>query len=235
MKDNVMPEDKWKFDQDVTDVFDNMLERSIVQYDVMRDLCFNLGKNFVKKDSDIVDLGASTGEAINPFIEKFGAYNRFHCIEVSESMIEKLKNRFDGYTNTGIVSIKNLDLRNDFPCVQASLILSILTIQFIPIEYRQNIIQKVYDNLLPNGAFIFVEKILGNSAEIDSIFIEKYYDIKKKNGYSQEQIERKRLSLEGVLVPITSKWNEDLLKTVGFKKVDCFWRFLNFSGWIAIK
>lgn len=29
--------------------------------------------------------------------------------------------------------------------------------------------------------------------------------------------------------------NEDLLRMTGFKKIDCFWRCLNFAGWIAIK
>lgn len=45
----------------------------------------------------------------------------------------------------------------------------------------------------------------------------------------------KRKSLEGVLVPITAKWNEELLESAGFSQIDCFWRCLNFAGWIAIK
>lgn len=52
---------------------------------------------------------------------------------------------------------------------------------------------------------------------------------------TEEQINAKRKSLEGVLVPITAKWNEDLLKNAGFKSIDCFYRYLNFSGWIAVK
>ncbi len=35
-KDHVIPEGKWEFDAQVTDVFDEMLRRSIPQYDVMR-------------------------------------------------------------------------------------------------------------------------------------------------------------------------------------------------------
>jgi tRNA (cmo5U34)-methyltransferase len=65
--------------------------------------------------------------------------------------------------------------------------------------------------------------------------VDLYYKMKSDNGYSQEQIERKRLSLEGVLVPVTAKWNEELLKQAGFKYIDCFWRWMNFAGWIAIK
>jgi len=29
--------------------------------------------------------------------------------------------------------------------------------------------------------------------------------------------------------------NEAILKGAGFTTVDCFWRWMNFGGWIAIK
>ena len=80
-----------------------------------------------------------------------------------------------------------------------------------------------------------VEKVLGNTSELNSLFVKNYYDMKLQNGYSQEQIDRKRLSLEGVLVPVTNDWNIDLLKQAGFRQVDVFWRWMNFVGYIAIK
>ena len=82
---------------------------------------------------------------------------------------------------------------------------------------------------------ILVEKVLGNTTEIDDLLVSEYYRIKSNNRYTQEQIAAKRKSLEGVLVPVTARWNEDLLRTTGFKEVDCFWRYLNFAGWIAVK
>ena len=65
--------------------------------------------------------------------------------------------------------------------------------------------------------------------------VAKYYGIKAENAYTQEQIESKRKSLEGVLVPITADWNRNLLETAGFRQIDCFWRYLNFAGFIAVK
>jgi tRNA (cmo5U34)-methyltransferase len=43
------------------------------------------------------------------------------------------------------------------------------------------------------------------------------------------------LALEGVLVPVTAAWNEQLLKGAGFSQVECFWRWMNFAGWVAVK
>lgn len=233
--DQTVPGEKWEFDKDVADVFDDMLDRSIPQYETMRQACFDLACQYRQSKTDIVDLGCSRGGAIAKLVDKFGATNRFIGVEVSEPMIEAARQRFQGYINAGIVDIRNLDLRVDYPASYSSVTLCVLTLQFTPIEYRQRIIRNIYNHLIDNGALIFVEKLLGADADIDEIMVKLYYDLKAQNGYSQEQIERKRLSLEGVLVPVTAKWNEELLKMAGFRHVDCFWRWMNFGGWVAIK
>jgi tRNA (cmo5U34)-methyltransferase len=113
--------------------------------------------------------------------------------------------------------------------------LAVLTLQFTPIEHRQRIVRDVYDNTVEGGAFVLVEKVLGDSAELDAAFVELYYAMKRASGYTDDEIERKRLALEGVLVPVTARWNEDLLARAGFRYVDCFWRWMNFAGWIAVR
>ena len=201
----------------------------------MRDCVFGIGQNFVKKGTAIIDLGSSRGEAIHPFIEKYGAYNKYILNEVSPPMREALKKRFIDWNYSEAVIYDDTDLKKGFPKHTSSLILSVLTVQFIPIEYRQRVLQDIYDSLIDGGAFIMVEKVLGNGSFLDNIMVSQYYNLKKGNGYTQEQIERKKLSLEGVLVPVASKWNENLLKTAGFKTYDCFWRWMNFGAWVAIK
>jgi tRNA (cmo5U34)-methyltransferase len=80
-----------------------------------------------------------------------------------------------------------------------------------------------------------VDKILGNNAHLNSTFVDLYYGMKGRNGYTEEEINSKRIALEGVLVPVTASWNEQLLRDAGFSQVECFWRNLNFAGWIAVK
>ena len=236
-EDRVTPKDNWEFDEDVAKCFDNMLERSIPMYQEMRKLCHKLGRNFVQPHNSIIDLGASRGEALRPFIEDDTA-NKFMAVEISEPMRTVMQ---DLYRHNPKVRISDMDLRKldqnvgTLSSHSISLAMSILTIQFTPIEYRQQIMQAIYDMLEPGGAFLFVEKVIGNTASLDRMFVQEYYDMKNQNGYSYEDIQRKRSSLEGVLVPVTASWNEDMLKNAGFRQVDCFYRNLNFAGWIAIK
>ena len=126
MKDQVMPNGRWEFDTDVTTVFDDMLERSIPQYRVMRDAVVSVSSPFQKEATDIVDLGCSRGEAIAAFVDKFGAHNRYFLCDVSEPMLEAARERFKGYImgpmpgTHGIMRVENLDLRRKYPPVAAS-------------------------------------------------------------------------------------------------------------------
>jgi len=230
-----MPEGKWAFDKGVTDVFDDMLSRSIPQYEVMRKACFDIASAYVKPKTDVVDLGCSRGEAMAMLIDRFGAHNRFVGIEVSEPMLEAARERFEGLIRCNVVNVQQMDLRREYPAVRASVTLCVLTLQFTPIEYRNQILRRIFEHTQPGGALILVEKVLGKEAETDGLLTHTYLQMKAENGYTQEQIDRKRLSLEGVLVPVTAKWNEDMLESAGFSKVECFWRWMNFAGWLAVR
>jgi tRNA (cmo5U34)-methyltransferase len=80
-----------------------------------------------------------------------------------------------------------------------------------------------------------VEKILGSTANLNDLAVDIYHEYKQEMGYSSREIDKKRAALENVLVPLTSKWNEDMLTAAGFSEVDCFWRWMNFAGYLAIK
>lgn len=203
MHDQTMPTSKWEFNNEVTAVFDDMLERSIPDYFGMRRTTTELALRFCQAGTYIVDLGCSRGAALKPIIEARGNLQNYIGIEVSEPMRSAAQKEIGKHTE-----IVNLDLRDVYPTVPASVTLSVLTLQFIPIEYRQRIIQDAFDNTISGGVFLLVEKVLGADAFADRMLVETYYDRKGENGYTAEQITAKRRSLEGVLVPVTADWQK---------------------------
>ena len=220
MKDEVIQEGSWQFNEEVTKVFEDMLSRSIPDYENMRRAVYKMGRNYIQPNTEIIDIGCSNGLSIRDFVQNH-PNNTYTLIDVSEPMLQACRQQYDAEIRQGIVNVLNHDLRKGLPPRRASLILSVLTLQFTPIEYRHRIVQSIYDTLEPNGAFILVEKVLGSTYDIDSILVKEYYDMKSDNQYTQEQIMSKRKSLEGTLVPITSHWNEEILRNCGFRHIQC--------------
>ena len=204
----------WEFNKNVTGCFDEMLERSIPDYITMRKLVNNIVINHIQSTrllhTNIIDLGCSRGGAIRD-IRKSLPSNQFLGIETSRPMINASKEEFKYDAN---VRIADMDLRyiDELPVKQCGAILSVLTLVFIPIEYRQKIISQVKDSLAKNGIFVMVEKITGDNYNISQLYEDLYYDMKYQNGYSVEEIRDKKLKLEGVQVPATNQYNIDLLR-----------------------
>lgn len=230
-------DERWSFDDSVTQVFEDMLQRSIPAYESMRANTTKLSAAHVQPDTLVLDIGCSRGTAMNLLMKALGQRAttvNFVGAEISEPMLAAAKERFKGLPNVEIVPF---DLRNGFPASAGtcSVILSVLTLQFLPLGRRQRIIADAYKALVPGGAFLLVEKVQGASAEIDSVFVDIYYEHKREMGYTQEEIDRKRLSLEYVMEPAQAEWNVDMLRKAGFTQIDGYWRWMNFAAWIALK
>lgn len=237
-RDMVVPGKDWEFDQEVTSVFEDMLERSIPQYEVMRDAVTSLATTFLPIHGSLLDIGCSKGEALAR-IARLPAtgHNTFVGLEISQPMIEAALERF---IDDSRIRIYGHDLREGIthlprPLAEYSVVLSVLTLMFVPVNYRLGLLRDIYDVLEPGGALILVEKTLGEGATLDDVFTANYHAKKVASGYTPEDVERKRLSLEGVLVPLPPSINVELLQRTGFREIGCFWTWMNFSGWVAVK
>jgi len=247
MRDTVMPENDWEFNEDVAAVFDDMLERSIPDYRKMRESvnamavpALALGVDPVGVHS-VLDAGCSNGLALiglDQYAKRNGHTIQHLCgIDISEPMLERAR-----LIDDDRYEFMYQDLREHLAFEDESfdVVLCVLTLQFTPVVHRQRVIDEFVRILRPGGRLVLVEKVIGATNRLDEDMIAIYHDHKRTMGYTDEQIERKRLSLEGVLDPLLAKWNENLLhgsgfEGSGFKQIDCFWRWMNFAGWVAVK
>ena len=228
----------WTFDATVTDAFDDMLARSIPGYDEMRRVVAGTAVHLIdrgprpRKPPRILDLGASRGEGVVPLLERYPDAS-VEAIEISEPMLDVLRERLAPYPNAYAI---DRDLAVHPPeLLGADLALCVLTLQFIPIETRYDLLADVYDALRPGGALILVEKVLGETPNGDQLLRDLYAEHKRAVGYSDEQIEAKRRSLQNVLVPVPASLTERWLASTGFAPVERVWQSLSFAGWVAIR
>jgi tRNA (cmo5U34)-methyltransferase len=111
----------------------------------------------------------------------------------------------------------------------------VLTLQFIRPLYREKLIESIYHGMNDNGCLIVVEKVIGEDSLFNRLFIKYYYDMKKRNGYSELEISQKREALENVLIPYKLLENRELLLEQGFRYCDVFFKWYNFCGMVAVK
>jgi len=242
MRDATMPDGAWEFDEDVTQVFEDMLERSIPDYDKMRILVnhlaapsLSLGIDPVRLDK-VLDIGCANGIALREldgFATVHGHEISYLCgIDMSEPMLEKGREQ-----SSDKFDYMKFDVRGHFPFTEGlfDVVLCVLTLQFTPVAHRQRIMDEIKRVLRPGGRCVLVEKVETRYEDLNHELVSIYHDHKRDMGYTDEQIERKRLSLEGVLVPLTAQWNENIMWGSGFREVECFWRWINFAAWLAVK
>ncbi len=225
----------FRFEEKVAAVFDDMLNRSVPFYQEIQRMIVELALDFVADGTNIYDLGCSTGTTLLNLKRSIGDRAKFIGVDYSEDMLAKCRKKLAENNFSGEYELICADLNNGVHIENASVIVMVLTLQFIRPLYREKLIGSVLRGLNDNGCLIVVEKVLGEDSLFNRLFIRYYYDFKKRNGYSDLEIAQKRESLENVLIPYKLLENRELLLKQGFRYCDVFFKWYNFCGMVAVK
>jgi tRNA (cmo5U34)-methyltransferase len=218
--------------------FDKHIEDSIRGYGNLHDDVVNLSRYFVENDTNVVDIGASTGKTIEAMSKQnhsFAPFAAYHAIENASGFQEELSKRITRLNNeyTGLFEHQYMDIR-DFVFNNCSFVTSLFTLQFMPIKDRKAVIEDIYRGLNPGGAFVFAEKTVAENARIQEMMTFTYYDYKRK-AFTEKDIMDKEITLRNMLKPNTFNEIYEMLSYAGFKTVQPFWQNFLFVGAIAIK
>ena len=228
----------FEFNEEVAQVFDDMLARSIPAYAQQQQMMAELAVKFYQPGSIVYDLGCSTATTLAMLAGKLGPDARLVGYDNSEPMLEKARAKLDAADLTNRVDLRFLDLnRRPEPGIfdDAGVVNMSWTLQFVRPIWRDQLISAIYNGLREGGILIVNEKVLTNDSNINRYFIELYYDFKRKQGYSEEEISRKREALENILVPYRIEENLDLFRRNGFDIVETFFQWYNFAGFLCVK
>lgn len=228
----------FNFGQQTAEVFDDMLDRSIPMYRELQRMIGEIAAEFAENESNIYDLGCSTGitlETLREAISATGKKVSMVGLDYSQPMLDLARERFEALPEAERPQLIHTDLNHGCIINNASVVVLNLTLQFVRPLYRDTLIRSIADGLNENGCLILVEKVLSDDSLLNRMFIKFYYDMKRRNGYSETEISKKREALENVLIPYRISENAQLLKRNGFAEVDTFFKWYNFAGILAVK
>ena len=225
----------FSFDERTVSVFPDMINRSVPGYGLMQSLTGLVACQYVTKSSKVYDLGCSLGASSLSVINSVN-HDDYELILVdqSESMIDHCQ-RLLAQTHSNInFNIEQEDIRN-IEIDNTSLVMLNLVLQFLPVEDRQLIINKIYAGLNKGGALLLSEKTKANENSEKKISDNLYIDFKKRSGYSELEISQKRHALENVMHIESIDLHSERLISAGFSTVMPIMQALNFVTLLAVK
>lgn len=227
----------FSFTREVAGVFDDMLVRSVPLYRESIQRQARMALDHFREGTRIYDLGCSHGNLgvlILALFRQKGKQPAMVGVDTSLPMLEKFRGRLDrAGAETGI------DLvccpMEDIAIENASVVIINLTLQFLDVQKRDRIIQKIYEGLVPGGILLLTEKILDSDPGLENLHQDFYRRFKRENGYSDLEISQKRDALEKVLVPEPLETHFQRLANAGFGPAGVWLKWFNFAAMIAVK
>ncbi len=226
------------FDQKVAAVFDDMVSRSVPFYGELQRMLADLSLQFLPEQAgSVCDLGCSTGTTIDLILSHPSCPPSTHGygIDNAQAMLDQANEKLAPHVAAKRVTLMHSDLDSDLQLPPVNVVLMNWTLQFVRPIHREGLLRRIHASIRPGGALLMAEKVLVEDSLLNRLYIELYYRYKARQGYTAEEIQRKRESLENVLVPYRVDENVELLKRCGFSTVDTCFRWFNWAAFVAIK
>jgi len=225
----------FRFDEQVVKVFPDMIARSVPGYELIVPMIGMLARRYAQPDSCIYDLGCSLGAASLAMSLAVRA-NMAKIIAVDNSEAMVLRCRKNVAEQRGQVPIE-VRLQNilDTPVKNASVVVLNFTLQFLDLDQRQVLLNRIATGMRTGGALIISEKICFEDRLEQQDQTEWHHDFKRAQGYSELEIAQKRSALEEVLRPETEAVHFDRLNQAGLSRRHRWFQCFSFASYIAFK
>jgi tRNA (cmo5U34)-methyltransferase len=224
---------EWRFDANVSKAFDSHVRKSVPFYDEIQRMIVELSEYFVRDHSVIYDLGCSTGTTLELLSSAHSGKEdvQFIGIDLSKFMVDEARKKVNR-PNVRFYQKSLMDLEFSPP---SNLMTSIFTLQFLTLAERRTLLTRINESLIEGGGLLIVEKVSADHGGFEEIWTELYWDFKRRQGFTPEQILEKANSIRGVLKPLTCDENLDLLSQTGYSQVEIFFKWYNWAGFLAVK
>ena len=225
----------FEFNDEVADVFDDMLRRSVPGYAATIESIGTMASRYVQPGTKCYDLGCSLGAAALAMRQNIAVPGcEIIAVDMASAMIRRCREIISADDGDVDVSIVEDDVRQ-ITVEQASMVVMNYTLQFLSLKERDSMIGNICDGLVNGGIFVLSEKVIDEDREVDELLVQLHHEFKRQNAYSDLEISRKRVALENVLIAESIATHRARLRNAGFRHVGVWLRHFNFVSMVAVK
>lgn len=204
----------------------------IVERRRMLTILQSLYTHFVKDGTikTVLDLGCGDG-IVTSVIAEVDRTIIATMIDGSEDMLAKAKERLIGlktarYIQTGFQELFQKNILGDFDIIASS-----LAIHHLTMEEKIALFRKVHDHLKPGGYFVNIDVVLGQSVPLEQWYLSLWRDwiderqrvLRITSGQFDGIVERYKDNRDNK--PDTLSDQLDALRGIGFRDVDCYYKY----------
>ena len=228
--------DSFSFDQQVVQVFPDMIKRSVPGYENIINSIAMITERCALDNSNLYDLGCSLGAATLSM--RRGLVTKSGCqiisVDNSSAMVESCQQHIKAYKSDIPVTVLQDDICN-IKIENASVVVLNFTLQFLTPEKRLSLLTNIYQGLLPGGVLVLSEKFIFDDEKSNQLLVDLHLDFKRSHGYSELEISQKRSSLDNVLISDTVEQHYQRLQQAGFQHNNLWYQYFNFGSILSIK
>lgn len=221
------------FDEQVAEVFPDMIRRSIPGYETVVPVTGLLAARHLSALPDerhrVYDLGCSLGASTLAVLRQFPQASLTAIgVDNAEPMLSRARAAVDDPRATFVCS----DIL-DIALEPAGVVVLNFVLQFIEPQQRNDLLTRIHTSLEPDGLLIVSEKLRFEDPAEQAFYDAAHLDYKRANGYSELEISQKRSALENVMIMDTEAEHRERFAAAGFGSVRQWFRCLNWTSYLV--
>lgn len=224
----------FEFNEEVAAVFDDMASRSIPGYGDTIAMAASVAARFGQPMTRGYDLGCSLGSTLLSMASAAPASMTWTGVDTSQAMLSRCHDRLTRRLRGPKWALRCEEIQRT-SVEDASLVALNFTLQFVPVDQRLELLERIAQGLVPGGVLMMSEKLLLDEQRAQGVISELHLDFKRRNGYSELEISQKRSALEDTLIPETESTHHERLQRAGFQWSVTWMRSLNFASILAFR